>query len=137
MFAQALQMPSADARKAYLDEVCGPEGGLRQRIENLLDANRGLGEFMEHPPVPALSDDERFAPAMPLPEEGPGARIGRYKILEKLGEGGCGIVYMAEQEEPVRRRVALKVIKRGMDTESVVARFAAERQALANPPISW
>ena len=63
--------------------------------------------------------------------EKPGDRIGRYKLLEKIGEGGCGVVYMAEQEEPVRRRVALKVIKLGMDTKSVIARFEAERQALA------
>ena len=64
-------------------------------------------------------------------EEQPGARIGRYKLLQKIGEGGCGVVYMAEQEEPVRRRVALKVIKLGMDTKAVIARFEAERQALA------
>src|SRR5678815_5404955 len=63
--------------------------------------------------------------------EGPGTLIGRYKILQQIGEGGCGVVYMAEQSEPVRRRVALKVIKLGMDTRSVVARFEAERQALA------
>ena len=69
--------------------------------------------------------------AAPLPTEGPGTRIGRYKLLQQIGEGGCGTVFMAEQEEPVRRRVALKVIKLGMDTKSVVARFEAERQALA------
>src|SRR5690348_6371003 len=63
--------------------------------------------------------------------EQPGERIGRYKLLEKIGEGGCGVVYMAEQQEPVRRRVALKVIKLGMDTRNVIARFEAERQALA------
>ena len=65
------------------------------------------------------------------PEEKPGDRIGHYKLLQQLGEGGCGLVYMAEQEEPVRRRVALKVIKLGMDTKQVIARFEAERQALA------
>src|SRR5207253_666771 len=68
--------------------------------------------------------------SVPIKEK-PGDRIGRYKLLEKIGEGGCGVVYMAEQEEPVRRRVALKVIKLGMDTEAVIARFEAERQALA------
>src|SRR5271168_5578439 len=68
--------------------------------------------------------------ALPL-SDGPGARIGQYKLLEKLGEGGCGVVYVAEQEQPVRRRVALKVIKLGMDTREVIARFEAERQALA------
>lgn len=65
------------------------------------------------------------------PDETIGQKIGRYKILEKVGEGGCGVVYVAEQTEPVRRRVALKVIKLGMDTKQVVARFEAERQALA------
>jgi eukaryotic-like serine/threonine-protein kinase len=65
------------------------------------------------------------------PSEKPGDTIGRYKLLQKIGEGGCGVVYMAEQEEPVKRRVALKVIKLGMDTKSVIARFEAERQALA------
>src|SRR3989442_670069 len=68
---------------------------------------------------------------IPLDTENPGERIGRYKLLQQIGEGGCGVVYMAEQEEPVRRRVALKVIKLGMDTKSVIARFEAERQALA------
>ena len=68
--------------------------------------------------------------ALPLTEK-PGDRIGRYKLLQQIGEGGCGVVYMAEQEEPVRRRVALKVIKLGMDTKQVIARFEAERQALA------
>ncbi len=70
-------------------------------------------------------------PLPPVISEGPGTIIGRYKLLEKIGEGGCGVVYMAEQEEPVRRRVALKVIKLGMDTQEVIARFEAERQALA------
>ena len=73
----------------------------------------------------------RESPTIALVNENPGDRIGRYKLLQKIGEGGCGIVYMAEQEEPVRRRVALKVIKLGMDTQQVVARFEAERQALA------
>src|SRR5213595_547699 len=74
-----------------------------------------------------MSDETLVVP----PSEKPGDRIGRYKILQQNGEGGCGIVYMAEQEEPVRRRVALKVIKLGMDTRQVIARFEAERQALA------
>src|ERR1041385_6328309 len=73
--------------------------------------------------------DAETAVGLPTPQ--PGERIGRYKLLQKLGEGGCGVVYMAEQEEPVRRRVALKVIKLGMDTKQVIARFEAERQALA------
>src|SRR5690349_6203980 len=85
---------------------------------------------MENPAdvgTPGAADTSQWTP----PEERPGTRIGRYKVLQKIGEGGCGVVYMAEQEEPVRRRVALKVIKLGMDTKSVIARFEAERQALA------
>src|SRR4029079_10068210 len=76
------------------------------------------------------NEDSQSSLAIPCVPE-PGERIGRYKLLEQIGEGGCGIVYMAEQEEPVRRRVALKVIKLGMDTKQVIARFEAERQALA------
>src|SRR6266581_2700115 len=86
------------------------------------------GEHAEHSPKPDLKSTTR--PAPPLTEK-PGDRIGRYRLLEEIGHGGCGVVYMAEQEEPVRRKVALKVIKLGMDTRQVVARFGAERQALA------
>jgi serine/threonine protein kinase/Leucine-rich repeat (LRR) protein len=99
-------------------------------VEALLRAAECAGEFLEQPP-PGLTRET--SPAFPDDElsEKPGDRIGRYKLLEKIGEGGCGAVYMAEQEEPVRRRVALKIIKPGMDTRAVVARFEAERQALA------
>src|SRR6266481_4112454 len=81
------------------------------------------GDFLEQPPPEAVPDTGVG--------EKPGDRIGRYKLLQQIGEGGCGVVYMADQEEPVRRRVALKVIKLGMDTKQVIARFEAERQALA------
>src|SRR5229473_3374638 len=77
------------------------------------------------------SPDDDVARRLASVSEQPGDRIGRYKLLQKIGEGGCGVVYLAEQEEPIRRQVALKVIKLGMDTESVIARFEAERQALA------
>ena len=104
---------------------------MRQRIEELLKAQPQLGEFMENPAdIGMLGAPETTRLTVP-PEERPGTRIGRYKLLQKIGEGGCGVVYMAEQEEPVKRRVALKVIKLGMDTKSVIARFEAERQALA------
>ena len=84
------------------------------------------------PPARAQVPPARAGPcASARPAEKPGDRIGRYKLLQQIGEGGCGVVYMAEQEEPVRRRVALKVIKLGMDTKQVIARFEAERQALA------
>src|SRR5207248_516349 len=86
-------------------------------------------DFLETPPTGL--DFQRTARVNVPPTEKPGDKIGRYKLLQQIGEGGCGIVYMAEQEEPVRRRVALKVIKLGMDTRQVIARFEAERQALA------
>src|SRR5664280_1710361 len=116
-------------RAVYLDKACAGDAVLRQRVEALLRAHEQAENFLEAPP--AGLDFKRTAPVnMPLTEK-PGDKIGRYKLLQQIGEGGCGVVYMAEQEEPVRRRVALKVIKLGMDTKSVIARFEAERQALA------
>jgi eukaryotic-like serine/threonine-protein kinase len=122
LFAEALLRTSPAERAAYLDHACGADAALRGRVEALLRAAEHAGDFLEQPPD-GLRDVELA--------EKPGDRIGRYKLLEQIGEGGCGVVYMAEQEEPVRRRVALKVIKLGMDTRSVIARFEAERQALA------
>jgi WD40 repeat protein/serine/threonine protein kinase len=113
-------------RIIFLDGVCAVDSTLRQRIEALLAADNT-----------AATQPETAEPTLKLelPEEPPdesiGETLGRYKLLEKIGEGGCGVVYVAEQTEPVRRRVALKVIKLGMDTKAVVARFEAERQALA------
>jgi serine/threonine protein kinase/Flp pilus assembly protein TadD len=112
-------------RAAYLDEVCGDDAALRQRIERLLSVQPEIGGFLD-PPFPAhdaTSDDPNH--------ERLGTLIGPYKLLEQIGEGGFGIVFMAEQQQPVRRKVALKVVKPGMDTRQVVARFEAERQALA------
>jgi serine/threonine protein kinase len=121
---------------AYLDEMCGGDALLRQRVEELLKADDAAGAFLKE-----LASGTEEAVASPGPSgtiriatnplEQTGDRIGRYKLLEKVGEGGCGVVYVAEQTEPVRRRVALKVIKLGMDTKAVVSRFEAERQALA------
>ena len=126
IFSNALhEVPAQRAR--YLDEACAGQPALRRRIEELLKAQPQLGEFMENP----AEIEPPGAPESMPPLESSGTRIGRYKLLQKIGEGGCGVVYMAEQEEPVRRRVALKVIKLGMDTKSVIARFEAERQALA------
>src|SRR5690606_36812269 len=79
----------------------------------------------------AVGEAPSHSEAPPLPVEGPGLRIGRYRVIGRIGEGGCGIVYEAEQEEPVQRRVALKIIRLGMDTEAVIARFEIERRALA------
>jgi eukaryotic-like serine/threonine-protein kinase len=127
IFAAARQLPPED-RAAYLDEACGDSGQLRCRIEALLNASEQSGAFLE---VSAAATLRRIpAASIPLAEK-PGDRVGRYKLLQQIGEGGCGVVYMAEQEEPVRRRVALKIIKLGMDTRNVITRFEAERQALA------
>jgi tetratricopeptide (TPR) repeat protein len=127
IFAAARQLPSED-RAAYLDQACGDNEPLRRRIEALLNASEQSGAFLEVSAAPTL----RRTPAASIPlAEKPGDKVGRYKLLQQIGEGGCGVVYMAEQEEPVRRRVALKIIKLGMDTRQVIARFEAERQALA------
>ncbi|MBI3868642.1 MAG: protein kinase [Verrucomicrobia bacterium] len=130
VFAEALQRATLDARAAYLDSACGADVALRRRVEALLGAAESAGDFLERPPA-GLAADAGSPLVTPVLSEKLGDRIGRYKLLEQIGEGGCGVVYMAEQEEPVRRRVALKVIKLGMDTKSVIARFEAERQALA------
>jgi serine/threonine protein kinase/tetratricopeptide (TPR) repeat protein len=126
VYFAALERETAEARAAYLDEVCASDPDLRRRVERLLEAQPKMGSFMDSPAAgPTLS----LASAEAV--EGPGRVIGPYKLLEQIGEGGMGIVYMAEQTEPVRRKVALKIIKPGMDTKQVTARFEAERQALA------
>jgi eukaryotic-like serine/threonine-protein kinase len=130
LFAEALQRATPQARAEYLATACGSDNALRGRVEALLRAAERAGDFLEQPPTGLVSADASTL-LVTFPSEQPGDRIGRYKLLQQIGEGGCGVVYMAEQEEPVRRRVALKVIKLGMDTKSVIARFEAERQALA------
>ncbi|HKI33834.1 MAG TPA: protein kinase [Gemmataceae bacterium] len=124
IFIAALQ-EEREKRAAYLDRVCGGHAALRQRIEVLLEAHDRAGSFLQQPAAAGLTDAYR-----PL-SEGPGTVIGPYKLLQQIGEGGFGVVYMAEQQEPVRRKVALKIIKPGMDTKEVIARFESERQALA------
>src|SRR5258706_10002216 len=126
IFAEALDLPLSE-RAAHLDRACAGDEKLRQRVEGLLLTHDQAGGFLERAPVDMAIGSRLGAFA----GEKPGDRIGRYKLLQRIGEGGCGVVYMAEQEEPVRRRVALKIIKPGMDTNNVMARFEAERQALA------
>ena len=126
VFTGALQLLSAE-RAAYLARVCGDDHALRQKVEALLKGHDQLGDFLENPhQTTAL-----HARVGVIAGEKPGDRIGHYKLLQQIGEGGCGVVFLAEQEEPIRRRVALKIIKPGMDTKSVIARFEAERQTLA------
>ena len=131
LFNDALQLASASERTAYLKNACGQDEPLRLRVEALLQAHDESQGILEQPVVTLAAKTLVVHTAMVQPSEKPGDKIGRYKLLQLIGEGGCGMVYMAEQEEPVRRRVALKVIKLGMDTKSVIARFEAERQALA------
>jgi serine/threonine protein kinase len=126
VFTEALQLPARE-RAAYLERACGRDSELRQRVEALLEAHDEVGDFLEDP---SQTTSLRARPNVSAGEK-PGDRIGHYTLLQQIGEGGCGVVFMAEQEEPVRRRVALKIIKPGMDTKSVIARFEAERQALA------
>jgi WD40 repeat protein/serine/threonine protein kinase len=126
LFAAVLEKPTRAERAAYLEGACGDDRALRERIEALLAAHEASGGVLDAPPLP-LSPTTAYRPLT----EGPGTVIGPYKLLQKIGEGGMGVVYMAEQQAPVRRKVALKIIKPGMDSQQVIARFEAERQALA------
>ncbi|HEV3341511.1 MAG TPA: protein kinase [Pirellulales bacterium] len=117
LFCEALSRQSPEDRASFLADACGEDATLRARIEDLLRADEEAGRFLEGAPRKVV--------------EGPGTPIGPYKLLEQIGEGGFGIVFMAEQTSPVRRRVALKIVKPGMDSRRIVARFEAERQALA------
>jgi serine/threonine protein kinase len=137
LFEAARNLTGASSRRAFLDEACAGRPELRVRVESLLEASAQAESFFkdaarfELPPPGGLAEEGEDLNAETPVTEGLGTRISHYKLLQKIGEGGCGVVYMAEQEEPVRRRVALKIIKLGMDTKSVIARFEAERQALA------
>ena len=133
LFQAAAQLTGAE-RAAFLNSACHGDPALRQRLEALLAAHDAKDSFLEpeapkpgSQPVNTIKVGVTDNPA----DDAVGRMVGHYKLLEKLGEGGCGAVYVAEQTEPVRRRVALKVIKLGMDTKAVIARFEAERQALA------
>ena len=126
IFNAALATNGADKRQAYVQEACRGDAALLTRIEALLKIHASEQSFLEQ----AASSLQLTLDA-PGIVEGPGTVIGPYKLLEQIGEGGMGIVYMAEQTQPVQRKVALKVIKPGMDTRQVIARFEAERQALA------
>jgi serine/threonine protein kinase len=163
VFDHALELATDAERRAYLDEACAGNPGLRQKVEALLRADAEAGSFLGKPAAPPTAETSpgeggpgstgpyqpgntpadqssaepgatgayQPADAAAPPAEGAGTRLGPYRLLEEIGHGGMGAVYLAEQEEPVRRRVALKLIKAGMDSEQVVARFEAERQALA------
>ena len=124
IFSAALGKRSPTERAAYLDEACGGDPELYRRLERLLDAHPQLGSFLQGEPT-ELGSIAQEPPA----HESPVTVIGPYKLLQPIGEGGMGTVFMAEQTHPVRRTIALKLIKAGMDTRRVIARFEAERQA--------
>src|SRR6266404_8135569 len=115
LFTEAVQLP-AEQRSAFLEAACGGDADLRASVEALLQAHMQSGEFLEQAPAEVKAQAR-------VSGEKPGDCVGRYKLLQQIGEGGCGVVFMAEQEEPVRRKVAIKIVKPGMDTKTVIARF--------------
>jgi serine/threonine protein kinase len=127
LLGEAVEHSSPEERAAFLDKACAGDTARRARVEELLRAHQAAGNFLQGNRPPA----EPVATANEPITERPGTVIGPYKLLEQIGEGGFGVVFMAEQTQPVRRKVALKVIKPGMDTRQIIARFEAERQALA------
>src|SRR5262245_31639227 len=143
LFAEALEFASPPERAAYLDRACGKDQALRRHLEALLEAHAQVGHFLEPraavagPTSPAAGEEIAEAAAdkqTALPPAGPdasGIQLGPYKLLEQIGEGGMGTVWMARQTAPIKRLVAAKLIKAGMDSKQVLARFEAERQALA------
>ncbi|MES2465658.1 MAG: protein kinase [Verrucomicrobiota bacterium] len=128
LFDLAVQKPSAEELTAFLSHACRDNPALRAALDELLESHFGAAGFL---PASHLDSPLPATAYFPPPAEAPAQMLGRYKLLEKIGEGGFGEVWMAEQREPVKRRVALKLIKPGMDSHQVVARFEAERQALA------
>jgi serine/threonine protein kinase/tetratricopeptide (TPR) repeat protein len=125
LFEAALELPPEE-RLTFVEGVCAGDPALRERLEALLRKHAQADSFLEQPAVPVLA-----APEGPTVREGPGTVVGPYQLREQIGEGGFGIVFLAEQQPPLRRQVALKVVKPGMDSRQVIARFEAERQALA------
>ncbi|MFT4177078.1 MAG: serine/threonine-protein kinase [Luteolibacter sp.] len=126
LFTAAASLPEKTDREAFLDFACGGNAALRDELKELLEIQDHADDFFEvpsHSPVPTEMHSHT--------REETGARIGHYRLIDRLGEGGCGVVYLAEQEEPVRRKVALKIIRLGLDTEQIIARFNLEREALA------
>ena len=131
IFLAVREMP-VDHRALFLDHACRDNSELRVRVEKMLSSNKMANEFFDDTKAEGAFNEEALTLAdEKLLAEGPGSVIGRYKLLQKIGEGGMGIVYMAQQSKPIERKVALKIIKLGMDTRSVIARFEAEQQALA------
>src|SRR5438874_2194116 len=135
IFIAVLHEPDPNVRAAFLGRACGDDRALRERVEVLLLEKDDLNSFLEQPAAEREAKGafslagENGSPTGP--HEAAGTMIGPYKLLQQIGEGGMGAVFMAEQTHPVQRKVAVKVIKAGMDSRQVIARFEAERQALA------
>src|SRR5436190_10887291 len=124
IFLEALDCKGPDEMIRFLEQACGSDAAVRLRVEELMRAHRDAGAFLGGVEKQEVTCDQPIA-------ERPGTVIGPYKLLQQIGEGGFGTVFMAEQTQPVQRKVALKVIKAGMDSKQIIARFEAERQALA------
>ena len=124
IFNVAVDKPDSAEKRSYLDAACGADTELRQHVDRLLGAHEQSASFLDQGAVATLAAES-------LASEARGTIIGPYKLLEQIGEGGFGVVFLAEQATPIRRKVALKIVKPGMDTRQVLARFEAERQALA------
>ncbi|HMF17632.1 MAG TPA: serine/threonine-protein kinase, partial [Gemmataceae bacterium] len=129
IFAAAVGISSEAERRRFVEEACADDTQLKLRVEEMVEDHFRAGNFLE-PPTAGDADFRSLGNFGSLAER-PGSIIGNYKLLEQIGEGGFGIVFIAEQQEPIRRKVALKVLKPGMDSRQVIARFEAERQALA------
>src|SRR5262245_54941999 len=126
IFFAALEKPPAE-RATFMKEACAGDDELRRSVERMLAAQADVGSFLQQPAIVGSATLSHEPPISEIP----GTVIGPYRLLHQIGEGGMGVVFMAEQTEPIRRTVALKIIKPGMDSRQVIARFEAERQALA------
>ncbi|MFT4551039.1 MAG: serine/threonine protein kinase, partial [Verrucomicrobiales bacterium] len=131
IFLRVMEADGATAREALIASTCGGDVEIRREVEDLIDQGSEVVDFLESPAAVSLREPPKVGLPTAVVQEGSGDVIGPFKLLDLLGEGGCGMVYAADQQKPVRRQVALKIIKLGMDTKSVIARFESERQALA------
>src|SRR5262249_52874474 len=130
VFLAAAEVESPAERRLFLDQHCGDDAGLRAQVESLLAASAKVGNFLNKPAAQALPGSRGTAAYEPIAER-PRTVIGPYNLMGQIGQGGMGLVFVPEQPRPVRRKVAVKVIKPGMDWREVLGRFEAERQALA------
>jgi len=127
--AQAVEIAAPGERQAFVEQACAGDAARQHRVERLIANHFQAGNFLERPAV-AMDPDETAGWEPARSAEGPGTVIGPYKLLEQIGEGGMGLVYVADQQHPIKRRVALKIIKPGMDSRQVVARFEAEMRRI-------